>query len=154
KKIIDEKIIYMAKDIMKKYPDNYLTKSIEPYEYNILTQSHNVTQLLNSVYKNMILKLTSKFKINKIYVDKYPGAKIIGIENIIYLEKGESKIIEIAAASIISRYYALKQIEKLNKKVNFYIPKGSTHVKVALTELKNKKLSKINFVKLHFRNTQ
>ena len=57
-----------------------------------------------------------------------------------------------AAASILARAYALKQLAELSKRAGFTIPKGSTHVATALKELKAKEFPPEEFVKLKFRN--
>jgi ribonuclease HIII len=68
--------------------------------------------------------------------------------------QAESKYPEVAAASIIARAHALKQLHDLSKKAGFLIPKGSAHVQHALDELKKRDLPPTDFVKLKFSNVK
>ncbi|MBI4980649.1 hypothetical protein HZC30_03790, partial [Candidatus Woesearchaeota archaeon] len=49
---------------------------------------------------------------------------------------------------------ALKQLNSLSMEAGFTVPKGSTHVKLALLELKQRKLEPRKFVKLDFWNVR
>ena len=66
--------------------------------------------------------------------------------------KAESKYLEVAAASILARATALKQLNYLSIKAGFSLPKGSTHVELALIELKERGLDFNKFVKTGFGN--
>ena len=70
------------------------------------------------------------------------------------LEKAESKYVEVAAASVLARATGLKQLNYLSTLVGFTVPKGSTHVKEALQELKEKSLKFEKFVKTSFGNVE
>jgi ribonuclease HIII len=83
-------------------------------------------------------------------VDKYPGCKTGDV----ITEKAESKYIEVAAASIVARYFAIMQIEDLSRKAGFLLPFGSTHVDSALSKLKNSDLDPNEFVKFKFSNVR
>jgi len=153
KKVTNEKILEIAPRIMATM--EYAVENLYPNDYN----KFKVTPLLNRLHRDVAtqLKLQSKNQNDiKHVVDKYPGC-IVGD---IIIERAESKYIEVAAASIIARYYALKQIEELSKRAGFDIPKGSTHVKTALKKLKklstqdNDKYNPDNFVKTGFSNVQ
>jgi ribonuclease HIII len=47
------------------------------------------------------------------------------INDVILEEKGESKYMAIAAASVIARYLFLRHLDKLSKSVGFELPKGA-----------------------------
>ena len=83
-------------------------------------------------------------------VDKYPGCAVGDVAE----EKAESKYVEVAAASVLARAAALKQLDYLSLQAGFTLPKGSTHVKLALHELQERKLEFRKFVKVHFANVK
>ena len=139
KKLKDTEILYLADQIKKVAPCEIL--SLLPEEYN---REENQTKLLNKLHKRTAKDLGSGTHV----VDKYPGCKVGSIRE----EKAESKYLEVAAASILARAAAVHQIEYLSSKAGFPIPKGSTHVKLALEELKQKNLPLKDYVKLHFKN--
>lgn len=144
--LTDDKI----KSISKNLPSNlkYHCISLKPNEYNILTKNDKVTVLLNKLHKECAEKIREPNSIH--IVDKYPGCKVGDIME----EKAESKYLSVALASIIARAKALEQIDELSKKAGFRIPLGSTHVLLALEEIKKRKLDFNDFTKLHFRNVE
>jgi len=83
-------------------------------------------------------------------VDKYPGCRVGNVRE----EKAEDKYVEVAAASVLARAAALKQLDYLSMKAGFHLPKGSTHVKLALYELKERGKNFKEFVKVDFKNVQ
>lgn len=149
KKFNDDKIMQLAGEIKKILGPNYRVKSIDVVEYNILTDGRSVTFLLNNFYNKLVRELHNGE--SKVFIDKYPGGNISGCT---FIEKGESKVIEIAAASILAREAAIRQIESLTKKAGFKIPKGSTHVKDAIEKVKQSGMDLSHFAKMHFKNVQ
>jgi ribonuclease HIII len=83
-------------------------------------------------------------------VDKFPGCQVGEVQE----EKAESKYLEVAAASILARDAALRQLNALSAQAGFHLPKGSTHVQLALVELKHRKLNFTQFVKINFWNVK
>ena len=83
-------------------------------------------------------------------VDKYPGCDIGDVQE----EKAESKYLEVAAASVLARATALKQLSFLSVQAGFPVPKGSSHVKLALQEMKDRGLDFKKFVKIDFGNVK
>ncbi|MEK6845462.1 MAG: hypothetical protein AABY26_01780 [Nanoarchaeota archaeon] len=142
KTLNDKEIIRMAEQIRKLVPN--IVKSLSPEEYN--RYEGNVTKLLNQLHK----ECADELKPGKHIVDKYPGCSVGDVRE----EKAESKYVEVAAASILARDAALKQIQSLSKRAGFAIPLGSTHVKSALLELKKRKLAPQEFVKMNFKNVK
>ncbi|PIN76728.1 hypothetical protein COV17_01330 [Candidatus Woesearchaeota archaeon CG10_big_fil_rev_8_21_14_0_10_36_11] len=142
KKLRDTEIVKIAERIR-----NVTTchvKSILPEEYNSF--DGNVTLLLDKLHTECAKSLGP----GKHVVDKYPGCTVGDIS----VEKAESKYVEVAAASIIAREAALRQINYLSKVAGFPIPKGSTHVRLALHELEERKLDPKKFVKVNFANVK
>lgn len=142
KELSDKKILLLAPQIEK--IAQHHVKNVYPKTYNLV--SDNQTALLNALHRECFIAL----KPGKHVVDKYPGCTVGDI----IVEKAESKYPEVAAASILARAYALKQLAELSKRAGFVVPKGSTHVADSLKQLKEKGLPPDEFVKLHFKNVQ
>ncbi len=149
KEITDTVIIELAekvKEILGK--DNYCVYEKMPEAYNQHVGS--TTTLLNSMHTTAIKTLGDA---DLIIVDQYPGTRI-NLKNAKTETKAESKYIEVAAASILARERSLDQLDRLSEKAGFRLPKGSTHVKDALTKMKKEGLDPKKYVKLHFRNVK
>ena len=139
KKLADKEIMNMAEKI-KKIAPSYI-QSLLPEEYN---HHGKVTEMLNRMHAQCAKYLLP----GKHVVDKYPGCSVGDIQE----TKAESKYVEVAAASVLARAAALKQLNYLSMKAGFAVPKGSTHVKDALQELKDRRFNLKEFVKVDFRN--
>ena len=140
KKLADTELIPMAIAIKKIAVCEI--KSIMPEEYN--ARSKHLTLLLDTLHHGVAQDLGG----GKHVVDKYPGCTVGDIA----VTKAESKYLEVAAASILARAAALEQLDYLSKQAGFNLPKGSTHVKDAMQEAKNRGLDFRKFAKLHFKN--
>lgn len=141
KELSDTEIFPLAENIKKIVPCEI--KSVLPEEYN---RFGSVTDLLNKLHQESARYLSP----GKHVVDKYPGCTVGDVQE----EKAESKYVEVAAASILARAAALKQLDYLSIEAGFRLPKGSTHVIWALRELKEKKLPFKKFVKVGFQNVK
>jgi ribonuclease HIII len=141
KTLSDKEIMAMADKIRKVVPCEI--KSILPEEYN-----HNgkITEMLNKYHK----ECANFLQPGQHVVDKYPGCNVGEVQE----EKAESKYIEVAAASVLAREAALKQLNFLSMQVGFPVPKGSSHVKLALQKLKDRGLDFKKFVKVDFKNVR
>lgn len=137
----DQEVLNMAEKIKVIVPCE--VSSLLPEEYN---NSGNVTDMLNKLHKHCADFLSP----GKHVVDKYPGCNVGDIQE----EKAESKYMEVAAASVLARAVALKQLDYLSVQAGFRIPKGSTHVQLALHELEERKLDPKQFVKISFSNVK
>ncbi len=142
KTLADEEIIIIAQKLEKLA--DFEIKNLYPEHFNAYKGS--LTNLLNKLHKECYYYL----KPGKHIVDKFPGCDVGDIAE----TQAESKYAEVAAASILARAHALKQLKDLSEKAKFPIPKGSTHVKSALEELKRRRLHPEYFVKLSFRNVK
>jgi ribonuclease HIII len=166
KKYTDNEIMILAKELLKKYPNNFETIILTPKKYNQLQTIQPLTKTLNALHKETAFKLEQKItsslkpstekKLSSIskkiihVVDKFPGCDVGDIQ----VTQAESKYLSVALASIVARYYALLQFQELSQLAGFKLPMGSTHVQNALGILKEKKLSFSDFVKLHFKNVK
>lgn len=142
KKLKDREIITIAQKVKKIAPCEII--NLLPEEYN--NYHGNVTKLLDKLHQDCRRDLAS----GKHVVDKYPGCTVGDI----ITEKAESKYVEVAAASVLARATALQQLGYLSKLAGFTLPKGSTHVKLALHELQDRKLDFKKFVKVSFSNVR
>lgn len=138
----DKEVLAMAEKIKRLVPCEI--KSLLPEEYN--KADGNVTALLNRLHQ----KVGNGLKPGQHIVDKYPGCRAGSLA----VEKAESKYVEVAAASILARATGLKQLNFLSSLAGFPIPKGSSHVKLALHELQERKLDFKKFVKVGFGNVK
>jgi len=141
KRLQDQEILIMAESIKRLVPCEI--KSILPEEYN---HSGKVTVLLNKFHKECADYLSP----GKHIVDKYPGCEVGDIRII----KAESKYVEVAAASVLARATALKQLNYLSVLAGYRLPKGSAHVQLALHEMKDRKLDFNKFAKVSFSNVK
>ncbi len=146
KKITDVNISLLADRIRESFPENFHVINVMPEDYNLSVSAYGLTELMNELHRQVGKELKTKKSLH--IVDKYPGCKIGDV----IIEKGESKYLEVAAASILARDQALKQLKQLSEKAGFLIPKGSTHVGLALDKLKNSDLDPKEFVKMRFSN--
>lgn len=145
----------------------YEIVELSPNEYNNLYNKYNNLNILKTYgHQTTINKLVKNTNLNNFtcVIDEFANLKKykeylknLNINSTGYeytTVKAESKFIEVAAASIVARYYFINQIENLSKESNILIPFGSNYSKTepALKSLKNKKLNPQNYLKLHFKN--
>lgn len=172
KKLTDSKIIEIAKKLITIV--DFEISQVYPKEYNLLIDKFNNSHIIKTIlHNNAIFNLINNHKnISKdlnIILDKYVDEKkyyqylqIANIKNIVKINQfkihAESTNLSVACASIIARYYFLKQIHELSKELNFKLPLGAWNNKI---ELAAKKIidtlgrDKLNqYVKIHFKNTQ
>ncbi len=142
KTLSDEEVLRLADKIRKTAPCE--VKSMFPEDYN--ASPLTITHTLNKMHQ----ECAEYLKPGKHIVDKFPGCQVGEIQE----EKAESKYLEVAAASILARDAALKQLNALSAQAGFHLPKGSTHVQLALMELKHRKLEFTKFVKMDFWNVK
>ena len=142
KTIKNDEIESLAKKIMATVP--YAVRNLFPEEYNKYTQ----TALMNRLHKEVYEELRKKNSTH--VVDKFPGCIVGDVRE----ERAESLYEEVAAASILARYFGLEQIKTLSERAGFTVPLGSTHVKHALLQLKASGLPPLEFVKISFSNVK
>ena len=142
KKLKDSEISIIAERIKK--IAKYKIISVLPLEYN---RYENVTDLLNKLHFEAINSLKPA---DLIVVDKYPGCNVHANKTI----KAEQKYVEVAAASILARDAAVKQLKKLSQVLGFEVPKGSTHVSAALEKAVKSGIDLRKVAKIRFRNVK
>lgn len=168
KKMTDDKIRRCAPILMNKLP--YVTFTLSNTKYNeISSKGFNMNKIKAILHNRVLFELSNKgIPYHKIIVDQFTTPRSYfsylkqeniedKVTKITFLTKGESKHLSVAAASVISRYRFLQEMDKLSEKYKVDIPKGaspkvdSVAKKILDTYGKNE-LSKI--VKLNFKNTE
>ena len=168
KKMTDDKIRRCAPILMNKLP--YVTFTLSNTKYNEMSsKGFNMNKIKAILHNRVLFELSNKgIPYHKIIVDQFTTSRSYfsylkqeniedKVTKITFLTKGESKHLSVAAASVISRYRFLQEMDKLSEKYKVDIPKGaspkvdSVAKKILDTYGKNE-LSKI--VKLNFKNTE
>ena len=168
KKMTDDKIRRCAPILMNKLP--YVTFTLSNTKYNEMSsKGFNMNKIKAILHNRVLFELSNKgIPFHKIIVDQFTTPRSYfsylkqeniedKVTKITFLTNGESKHLSVAAASVISRYRFLQEMDKLSEKYKVDIPKGaspkvdSVAKKILDTYGKNE-LSKI--VKLNFKNTE
>lgn len=168
KKMTDDKIKRCAPILMNKIP--YVTFTLSNSKYNELSsKGFNMNKIKAILHNKVLYELSKKQENNyhKIIVDQFTSPKSYftylkqeniteKVTKITFLTKGESKHLSVAAASVISRYIFLQEIDKISEKYKINIPKGaSTEVDRVAKEilLKYGKTELNKITKENFKNT-
>ncbi len=168
KKMTDEKILRCAPIIMKKLP--YVTFTLSNTKYNEWTKKGFNMNKIKAILHNKVLYELSNMDIpyHKIIVDQFTTPRSYfsylkqenitdKVTKITFLTKGESKHLSVAAASVISRYLFLQEIDKLSDKYKVTILKGASDKvdslgKTIVSKYGRDELNKI--AKVNFKNTE
>lgn len=169
KKLTDEKIRRCAPIIMKKIPFEF--KIVNNSEFNRLTniKGFNMNKINALMHNEVLTKLSKKvLNYHKIIVDQFCSPisyfsylKQEKIEDkvtkITFLTKAESKHLSVAAASVVSRYIFLEELDKLSKEYKIDFKKGAgsevdKQGKKLVSKYGKDILNKIS--KINFKNTQ
>lgn len=140
KKVNDKYILEIYDELIKLV--DYKIISLSPKKYNILIKKYNNSHIIKAILHNeahSYFNSTDSCRIidmfsttNKKYYEYLETANAKKIEIDIFEIKAENKYISVALASIIARGYFLKQIEKMEKKINMKIPLGAWNEKIRL----------------------
>ncbi|RAM57917.1 hypothetical protein DH96_01260 [Candidatus Phytoplasma oryzae] len=165
KKISSERIFKIANLIINhKIP--YIVKILNPPQYNLLIRTNNLNKIKALMHNKAILDLLILLKKKDVcvIVDQFVSPKnyfnYLQKEKkvhklVIFKTKAESHYLSVALASIIARYFFLKEIEKLSKNNNINLKLGaSSVVDQQILEIYNKKnISVFNQIaKCNFKN--
>ena len=134
KKITDDKIKKIAPAILKKIPYTTYILSNSSYNKN-WSEDLNMNKIKAILHNKVLVSMKSKnYPYQKIVVDQfvYPDKYYEHIReahekvtDITFTTKAEDKCLSVAAASIISRYIFLGEMDKLSKSLGLTIPKGA-----------------------------
>lgn len=140
---------------------------VDPVKFNELTKKgYNMNKIKAMLHLNVLTLLHDECQIvAPIYIDKFASEENFSLyvegmrllPNITMKEKGESLYPSVALASVLARYYFLKEMAKLNAKYQTIIPLGaSTKVDEFAQEFKKKhgQTALDKLVKQNFRNYQ
>ena len=154
---------------MKKIP--YVTFTLSNSKFNELTKKgFNMNKIKAILHNKVLYELSNKEEghYHKIIIDQFTSPRSYftylkqeniteKVTKITFLTKGESKHLSVAAASVISRYLFLKEIDKLSEKYNVNILKGaSDKVDEVAKEIIHKygKDELYKIAKINFKNTE
>lgn len=178
KKLSDKDIVKIAKELMKFV--KYDITNIDPHAYNSMYEKYQNTHIIKTYghytsINNLVHLINDQhLPLNKIIIDEYASANKFNqylsalniknnFSNLNFLTQAEGIYLAVAAASIIARYYFLKQIDDLSNQAGFNLPLGAWNDKVEKAIIKlltpsNTDKQKINillnkYVKRHFSNT-
>jgi len=168
KKMTDDKIRRCAPIIMKKLP--YVTFTLSNPKYNELAfKGFNMNKIKAILHNKVLYELSNKgIPYHKIIVDQFTTPRSYfsylkqeniteKVTKITFLTKGESAHLSVAAASVISRYLFLEEMDKLSEKYKLTILKGASDKvdelgKQIVAKYGKQELNKI--AKLNFKNTE
>lgn len=163
----DDKILSIGEELITFVP--YSISILDNTKYNEITlkPNMNMNKIKAIMHNNVMNKFLVKYPdldYNNIVLDDFCGedkyyeylskSKNV-IRNIIFETKAENKYLSVATASIIARYFFLKEIEKISKESGFEIQKGASNkVDIQASQIIKEKgtnyLSQI--AKLNFKN--
>ena len=169
KKMTDDKILRCAPLVMKKIP--YVTFTLSNVKYNELSnKGFNMNKIKAILHNKVLYELSNKEKdhYHKIIIDQFTSPRSYftylkqenitdKVTKITFLTKGESKHLSVAAASVISRYLFLKEMDKLSEKYNVNILKGANDKVDEVAKQIVKKYGKdelYKIAKINFKNTE
>lgn len=134
KKITDDKIKKIAPAIIKKIPYSTFILNNSTYNKNY-NNDLNMNKIKAILHNKVLTALKSKgYDYEKIVVDQfvfpskyYEHIKEVPekVTNITFMTKAEDQCLSVAAASIISRYIFIKEMDKLSDELHIPIPKGA-----------------------------
>ncbi|MDD6272726.1 MAG: ribonuclease HIII [bacterium] len=168
KKMTDDKIRRCAPIIMKKIP--YVTFTLSNLKYNELSnKGFNMNKIKAILHNKVLYELSNKnIPYHKIIVDQFTTPRSYfsylkqeniseKVTKITFLTKGESKHLSVAAASVISRYLFLTEMDKLSEKYGITLLKGASDkvdevAKKIVSKYGKNELNKI--AKINFKNTE
>ena len=164
KKLKDAEILEMGEALTKRFFFSKLTLSNEKYN-EMIDKGENLNSLKAKMHNRALLNVYRKFPTTKyVFVDQFCSEekyfsylndkKEQKVLNITFHEKGETYYPSVALASVIARYFFLKEKEKLEAKYNMIFPFGSgLRVDLFIKEFiekygeeELKKIAKKNFV--------
>lgn len=137
KNLSDEKMRYLAKEIVKIIPYSLLVLKNEKYN-GLQAQGYTQTKMKAMLHQQALHKTTGK--IDNKYLDGYlvdqftppaqyfnmlSGQKNVIKNDIYFATKGESVHMSVACASIIARASFLKEMDRLSEIAGTELPKGA-----------------------------
>ncbi len=154
KKMTDETILKVVPEIIKFIP--YESVILSNKEYNERYKENNMNALKAILHNKVLMNLKLKnYNYDYIVVDEFAKPKTYYsylaksnnvVRDITFMTKGEDKCLAVAAASLISRFLFLKEMDKLSKELGINLPKGASDI---VDEVAKQIVSKYGFNKLN-----
>ena len=133
KKLTDDDILKIVPEIIKKIP--YECVILSNKEYNEKNKSMNMNALKAHLHNKVLYKLNQKYpNHNYIVVDQFTTPRsyynylneVPAVQRgITFMTKAEDQCLSVAAASLISRFVFLKEMDKITKELGYEVPKGA-----------------------------
>jgi len=166
KKMNDDVITKIVPKIIEKIP--YSTTIMNNKEYNESFEAGNNMNKIKAILHNkVLLELVNKneYKYDHIIVDQFAREKKYFeylkdtkevVKDIVFMTKAEDKNLAVACASLISRYFFIKEFDKLSDDLHMPLPKGAGDIvdnagKEIIEKYGENKLRDI--AKINFKNT-
>ncbi len=154
KKMTDDVILKIVPEIIKFIP--YESVILSNKEYNDRYKENNMNALKAILHNKVLMSIKLKgYKYDYIVVDEFAKPKTYFsylsksnnvVRDITFMTKGEDKCLAVAAASLISRYLFIKEMDKLSKELGINLPKGASSL---VDEVAKEIVNKYGFDKLY-----
>ena len=163
----DEKILKIGEELISFVPHAITILDNSKYNEIINRPNMNMNKIKAVMHNNVMNKFLVKYpdiEYNNIILDDFCGEEKYYeylsqyknvINDIIFETKAENKYLSVACASIIARYYFLKEMEKLSIETGFDLLKGASNKvdQLACDIIKAKGTNCLNKIaKLNFKN--
>ena len=133
KKLTDEQILKIVPEIIKKIP--YSCSILSNKDYNEKNQSLNMNAIKAFLHNKVLYDLNKKYSVHDyIIVDQFTTPRTyygylkdapVVQRGITFITKAEDQNLAVAAASLISRFVFIKEMDKLSNKMGINLPKGA-----------------------------
>lgn len=168
KELSDAEILNIAPKLIKNITNSYVI--LRNNKYNKAKEKYNLNEIKAILHNQVYKKLEKEYTLPKLCViDQFCTEDnfykyLTNIDNLDYKKdfyfetKAENKYISVAIASIIARYYFIKEFDNLCKKYNMNLVKGSSNpilekqIKEIINKYGEQELN--NVAKLHFKNVK
>lgn len=146
KNLNDSKIRQIAKELKKIIKYQIVALDNMKYNYLVSVANFNMNKIKALLHNDVLFKLTNKvpnydkiiidaFTTREKYLEYISDQKII-VSDVELEEKGESKHLAIACASILARAAFLRKMDLLSDEIGFDLPKGAgSKVDLAIAKL-------------------
>lgn len=163
KKLSDESILAISKEIKRSFPHKILRLFPETYN-KLYNKFHNLNRMLGWAHATVLEDLSKETLCKKAILDQFALPELM--ESLLKQKKLDVELIQrtkgeedpvVAAASILARAAFVEGIKKLEEEVNLPLPKGASVAVIkagqnAVQKQGREILSKIS--KTHFKTTQ
>lgn len=137
KKMLDEHILKIVPKIKDKV--KHCTIILNNSDYNkVYSSDMNMNKIKAILHNKALYSLVKdnvdydyividEFASEKNYFGYLKDAKNV-VRNVTFMTKAEDKVMSVAVSSIISRYFFIKEINKMGNELNILIPKGASSI--------------------------